>query len=291
MELTRQPVVRAARRSRLGLFVLLLALAGCARTAATGDDPTPADAGEKPAATPVKAENKGKEEKPAADKPAGRYQIEQVEEDRELVQLIGKLGLFGEAVHEAWVFRYQGGFLEARLETDYEGKPTVGELVPEDWKGLLARDESLKSGNTNAFRKRGYIILAAMKRLTLVQALAPYQAHLGGLMAAAPVSPLHALVPLHLEVKQQRAYRLFLSASPPPKVPGTGFNSWEEQLLMLQGPFISQAPNEEDFHVGGGKDLTPGKELTLLDRQRGYSRIRLKVRFLGDGEVSKYVGQ
>lgn len=295
MDHPRQPADPARRRAvrldLLGLFALLLVIAGCARTAATSQESSPADAGEKTAPAAGKTENKGKEEKPAKQPSVGRYQIEQIEEDRELVQMIGKLGLFGESIVEAWVFRYQGGFLEARLETDYEGKPTAGEQIPEDWKSLLSRDDSLKSGGATAYRKRGYIILVAMKRLSLAQALAPYQVHLGGLLAGGPIGPLHTLIPLHLEVKQQRSYRLFLSASPPPKVPGTGFNTWEEQLLLLQGPFISHAPEDEDFHVGTGKDLAPGKELTLLDRQRGSSRIRLKVRFLGDGEVSKYVGQ
>ena len=39
--------------------------------------------------------------------------------------------------------------------------------------------------------------------------------------------------------------------------------------------------------IGGGKDLEAGKEVTLLDRQRGFTRIRLKARFLTDAEAKE----
>lgn len=274
-----------------GCAVLLLAAVGCGRTepVAEGEakpaEPAAGPTAEKPAPAAAVAEKP-----PASPAAGGRYQIEQVEQDRELVQLIGKLGFFGESVVEAWVFRYTGGLLEARLETDVEGKPTTGDPLPDNWKSLLASDDSLRSGAPGAMEKRGYIILAAMRpQLTVARALAPYQVHLGSLFASAPVGPLHALAPLHLEVNQQRPYRLFISAGPLAKRTGAGFNAWDEQLLPMRAPLVQAAPEAEEYHLGGGKDLTASKDLILLDRQRGYSRVRLRVRFLGDGEVSRLV--
>jgi hypothetical protein len=50
---------------------------------------------------------------------------------------------------------------------------------------------------------------------------------------------------------------------------------------------LRREPGQEEYHAGGGKDLPPGRDTTILDRQVGRSRLRLKARFLGDDEVRR----
>jgi hypothetical protein len=66
---------------------------------------------------------------------------------------------------------------------------------------------------------------------------------------------------------------------------GAGFNSSIGVWRRIRSPLALKNPAIEDVFIGDGKDFTPSTERVILDRQRGYSRIRLKARFLGDGEV------
>ena len=115
--------------------------------------------------------------------------------------------------------------------------------------------------------------------------LAPYFPHLGGLFVASPAGPLQQLAMLHLEVRHRRIYRIFLTVGPPKDVGAGRFNSWSEQIFLLRQPFIAPLTDPDEVYAGGGKDLTPGRDITLLDGPHGFSRLRLKARFLGDGEV------
>jgi hypothetical protein len=233
-----------------------------------------------------------RQDRPASSAAGGRYEIEKVDDVRELLDNAGRLGFFGQQVLEAWVFRYAGGYLQCQLEGEENGQPVAGAPLPGDWKSLLAQDEGVAQGRAGAFRKQGYIVLTAMpSTVGLDEALAAVHLPLSGLFAGAGHGPLHALPPLHLEVSHRRPYRLFLSAGPPPKTPGAGFNLWAEQLLTVRGPLVPRPLGGEPFHAGGGKDLAPGKDVVLLDRKRGHSRVRLKARFLGDGEVREMAGK
>lgn len=236
----------------------------------------------KPDASPAKDD-----EKPArADDGDGRYSIEQVEDSRLILDAAGKQGFFGANVLEAWVYKYSGGYLQAFVETDIEGKTQSGEVMPGDWASLVSQDEGILADKATAFRKQGYVVLTAMPAtLAINEAMEQQRLQIGGIFAGGNFGPIHALLPMLLEVTHMRPYRLFLAASPPPKTTGAGFNLWAEYLLPIRGPFLSRPLADEEYHVGGGKNLQAGKDITLLDRARGNSRVRLKARFLGDGEV------
>lgn len=228
----------------------------------------------------------GKESPKDGSESGGRYSIEKVDDLRKALEGAGKLGFFGANVLEAWVFKYRGGYLEAFLETDIDGKAERGEILPSEWPSLIAQDEGIAENRASAYRKEGYIILTAMPAtVSISEALASSHFQLSGIFSGGPQGPLHAITPMFLEVSHRRPYRLYLSAGPDAKTTGAGFNLWAEHLLPIRGPFISRNLADEEFHVEGGKDLSPGKEILLLDRRRGASRIRLKARFLGDGEV------
>lgn len=273
---------RAAQFHLVLTAVLLLAVLAVGGLAATGrvrfGPATPVEA---PGAT-VPEETL---EKPTTSK-EGRYQIETIEDCQRVLDRAGKLGFLGQYVHEAWAFKYTGGYLQCQLENEFAGEPNSAGPLPDDWKRLLSQDDSLKEDRVASYQKQGYIVLAAMRpTVSISQGLAPYHVHLGALLAGAHLGPMHILVPLHLEARHHRPYRLFLSSGPMPKTTGVGFNLVDEQMLLVRGPLVPRSPSVEDYRLNTGKDFTPGRDVTLLDRQRGYNRIRLKVRFLGDGEV------
>ena len=159
-------------------------------------------------------------------------------------------------------------------------------MVPENWKLVLRREEAHKKDPNASLNRTGTILVSATRpSVSLSEALAPYQVHLGGFMAFGSLGAINVLPTLFLEVHQPRLYRIFLSAAPPSDVSGGGFNLWDEQSIRIRSPLIARDPSTEKANTGGGKDLKPGKDILLLDRERGYSSLRLKVRFLGDGEV------
>ena len=234
------------------------------------------------------AESKAEFPKEVRERPStgGRYQIEKVDDMRQMLEGAGKLRFFGEHLLEAWVFKYRGGYLQCHLETEIDGKPALGEPLPNNWSSLLAQDEGVREDRAADFDKHGYIVLAAVPAtITLTDAEEKYRPHILGLFGAAPFGPLHALAPLQFDVAHVRPYRLFVSAGPAPKELGAGFNVWCENGLLVREAIVGRSLAEEEVHVGGGVDLAPGKDILLLDRKRGYSRVRLKARFLGDGEV------
>ena len=242
------------------------------------------------AANTGKQTSKGKDRKKekSEEKPGGRYQIEMLDEARQVLSETGKLGMLGENVSHVWVFRYKGGFAEARLETDFNGKPVSSGQIPppRDWPRFLGQDDGIKQGNPLALRKEGYIILMGVQAvLPIGEALRPLQPHLGGMFTVGPAGPLHTLVPYYREVWRQREYRLFLSAGPPKGEAGPGFNLWAGDLVLVRSHFVDDASGTDPGHPTTGKDLEPGNELVILEHNRGLSKIRLKARFLTDQEV------
>jgi hypothetical protein len=259
--------------------VLLLLGAGAAGLAAAGrlhlGAPAPTqEAGEKTAAEP-----------PAE----GRYRIEAAEGVRQLLLRSGRLGFLGEPrVEEAWAFHFAGGFLECQLETDHQGKSVSAGPIPDDWPGMLRRDEVLRASTSPLVRREGQVVVTRVRPAQpAVAELAPYFPHLGGLLVRGPAGPLHQLATLHLETAQQGTFRVFLSAGPPQDSNHGRFNLWTEQVILLREPFIRREPSLEPSTTGGGKDLPAGRPVVLLDRQMGYSRLRLKARFLSDDEVAE----
>lgn len=217
---------------------------------------------------------------------SGRYQIEPLDDTRQVLGETGKLGVFGARVRDAWVFRYRGGFLDCKLETDFGGKAISSGQVPEKWEPLLSH-EDIKQGKPEALNKEGYIVLLGMvPTVSIDQALEPVHPHLGAMFTVGPAGPLHALIPYYHEVWRRREYRLFLSAGPPKGKTGPGFNLWTGDLLLIRSHFLHEnADNDPPAHTTSGKNLEPGKEITILERQRALSTIRLKARFLTDTEV------
>jgi hypothetical protein len=220
-------------------------------------------------------------EAPSADDPGGRYRIEKVDDARRIIDAAGSLGFFGANVLEAWAFKYSGGYLQVQLETDFNGSVAPGDWLPPDWPSRLASNDGARENQAAAFRKEGYVLLTAMPSAMSAEELFHlYAPQLCGALGSGLTGPFHALLPLHLQALQKRPYRLFLSVGPSP-----GFKEWTEYLLPVREPVVPRDLASEGGHVGGGKNLEAGKDITLLDRTRGNSRVRLKARFLGDGEV------
>ena len=228
---------------------------------------------------PVPPES-AKESTPAA-KAEGRYRIEKLDDVRELFRRARDADLIDGEMADCHAFKYRGGLVEVKLEVDGESSGPV----PANW-GLLKEDPSLRQDSAAAVDREGYILLATMRpELTLSDAMAPYQVHLGAIQAFAPFGPLHVLGPLHVEASQRRYYRLLVSIGPPNGEEGVSFNLIHKHDFRVRSPLVSLDPAVEEGKLGGGKNLQSGKEELLLDRARGYSRVRLKARFLTDGEV------
>jgi hypothetical protein len=240
--------------------------------------------GTRPAATPTE------EKKPA--EAAERYQIELVEDTSQLFASAGTLGFLGDATQEVWVFRYKGGLLECAIEAETDGLAARGLTLPESWSLLAEGNEDLKKQVDGRLHKEGYIVLAAMHpAMPVDQALAAFHTHLGGLFVAGPAGPLHQATNLHLDSSHRRAYRVLLNAGPPKRKKTAEFNLWTGQEVNVRLPLIARDPREEEFRVGGGKDLTPDQEVTLLERRRGLSTVRLKARFLSDGKADEVLNR
>jgi hypothetical protein len=228
-------------------------------------------------------------EAPSTDDPGGRYRIEKVDDARRVIDGAGSLGFFGANVLEAWAFKYSGGYLQVQLVTDFNGSVAPGDWLPPDWPSRLASNGGARENQAAAFRKEGYVLLTAMpSAMTAEELFHLYAPQLCGALGSGLTGPFHALFPLHLQALHKRPYRLFLSAGPRPGDPGSGFKDWAEYLLPIREPVVPRDLASEGGHVGGGKNLEAGKDITLLDRTRGNSRVRLKARFLGDGEVRDF---
>jgi hypothetical protein len=171
------------------------------------------------------------------------------------------------------------------VETDHEGKPISPGPTPSNWAALFAQDEDLAAGKPEALEREGYVILAALRPENPFNALVPYFPHLGGLFVSGPAGPLHQVASLHQEAWHHIRYRIFVTIGRDKKSDGARFNLWSEQVMLMRTSILRREPGQEEYHAGGGKDLAPGRDITILDRQVGRSRLRLKARFLGDDEV------
>jgi hypothetical protein len=222
--------------------------------------------------------------KPKSD--GGRYQIQKVDSGRKLLECLGKTDFVETPLVDSWVFEYKGGLVEAKLETDYEGKVESPGSVPQNWKQFLRRDQSLKRDPAASLDRHGYIIVSAIRpALSLDELFPPYYVHLGGFLAFGSLGPLSVVPTLFVEVNQPRLYRVLVSANLNSDAPDGEFIVSSLQSLRIQAPLVAREPATENGRVGGGVDLKPGTEELLLDRERGYSRVRLKARFLTDGEA------
>lgn len=268
------PIVVSPWTGRLHLaltLILVVAAAGIAGLAGTGR----VQFGPKPVAAD---DSKSKNEE-------GRYQIEKVDAARKVLDVAGKTPYFQTPLLESWVFEYKGGLLETKIETDFQGEPESPGVVPLDWKSLLRRDESQVREPWAPVDRTGYIILSEIRSPPLADELAPYYAHLGGFLAFGSLGPLHVMPSLLLDVQQSLQYRVLVSTNRNADAPDGEFTVSALQSIRFRSPIIPKDPATEKVQVGGGKDLEPGKDELLLDRQRGHSRIRLKARFLGDEEA------
>ena len=216
----------------------------------------------------------------------GRYRIHEVEAGRKILNCIGKTDFFETPLIDSWVFEYKGGLVAAKIETDFQGEVESPGTVPHDWKQFLRRDESLKRDPQASLERSGYIILSAIRpSLSLEEVFAPYHVHLGGFMASGPLGPFSVASILFVEASQPRLYRVLVSTNLSGDVPDGELIVSSLQSIRVRSPLIARDPAAEKGLIGGGKDLKPGVDELLLDRERGTSRIRLKARFLTDGEA------
>jgi hypothetical protein len=244
-------------------------------------------AGQKPDGE-EKTDKEDKEDNGDKGGPGGRYQIETQEDIRGLLGRAGPLGFFGEPIAEAWAYRYKGGYVQCHLEVETHGKTAVGPPIPDKWENVLATDPAVKEGNPEAMDKEGYIVLTAMRPVIPVnEALEPYYPHLGGLFVSGPAGPLHQLTNASVESSHWRFYRILLTAGAPKGSTGPGFNTYTTHNFNARQPLVARDPAEEPVNIGSGKDLIAGKDITLLECQRGHTKIRLKARFLTDDEVKE----
>lgn len=271
------------RHAHLALTAaLLLAVTGVAVLAGTGRLRYAAGV----AAAPTPATSDGP---PAPPLKQGRYRIEPIEDARRLLETIGPGGALGLEYHHAWVFRYKGGLLECRLESDLDGATVSSTPLPSNWPARLRRDDRLSLDAAASFRTEGYI-LATTRKPHVPYELDPlsYTAHLGGLFGAGPAGPLHQLATLHLEARSPQVVRLFVSVNPPAEGQGVGFNAFRDDLLMVRFPLVPAAPPAETQRLGQGTDLGAGQDVLLLDWRRGPATARLVARFLPDAEVARF---
>jgi hypothetical protein len=218
----------------------------------------------------------------------GRYQIEVMDDAHSVLSEAGKLGVLGSRLREAWVFRYKGGYLECKAEADLNGEITSTSTVP-DWGRVLDADPDLLAGKPEVLNKEGFVVLmGVVPAVTMDEALHPLHPHLGAMFTAGPAGPLHTLVPHCLEVWNRREYRLLITANPPKGQTGTGFTTGKTGETLLIRSYLNNYDTGADQpppHVTIGKDLEPGKELTIFERERGRTTVRLKTRFLTDKEA------
>jgi hypothetical protein len=220
------------------------------------------------------------------DDAGGRYRIEPADDIRGLLGKAGGLGFLGDRATEAWVFKYSGGFVECGLEAETFGQSSRGATMPDNWARVLASDDAVQAGDPEAFRKEGYIVVAAMAPvMSMDEAMESYYPHLGGLFGVGPAGPLNQLTTAHLDSSHWRFYRILITSSAPSGMVGAGHNLWTAHQVNVRLPLLPRDLASEEEAVGGGKDLEAGKEVTLIDRHRGLTRIRVKARFLPDPEV------
>jgi hypothetical protein len=277
--------LHAALTGALVLALLVLAVLAASGNLHFGKATAVANADKGKARTDDSDPPKDKEK----DKPKeGRYQIEVVDDAHSVLSEAGKLGVLGSRLREAWVFRYKGGYLECKAEADVNGDVTTSSTVPE-WGRVLDAEEDLLAGKPEALNKEGFVVLmGVVPTVTMEEALHPLQPHLGALFTTGPAGPLHTLLPHYLEVWNRREYRLFLSAAPPKSQNGTGFTTGKAGEGLLIRSFLNNydtAGDQSPPHLTTGKDLEPGKEMTIFERQRGRTMVRLKMRFLTDKEA------
>ncbi|MGL4552084.1 MAG: hypothetical protein ACRC33_12965 [Gemmataceae bacterium] len=235
-----------------------------------------------PAAAPEEKEPKKEEDE------GGRYQVEPVEDVTALFGAVGGLAFLGESTQEVRVYRYAGGLMECYLEVETFGQVNKGQTIPESWEGPLRQEPLLGKKSGGELRREGFIVVAAMKPvLSVNEALEPFYRQLGGMFVSGPAGPLHQLTGAHVETSHFRAYRILLTTGVPKGTEGTGFNVWTGQLLNVLLPVVPRDPMQEEFRSAGGKDLTPDQEITLMERRRGMSTVRLKARFVSDGKAEE----
>jgi len=213
----------------------------------------------------------------------GRYRIEPVDDVRGLLTQAGTLGFLGDNTEEVWVYKYRGGFLECSLEAESFGNQAGrGSIMPDNWPRVLAG----LGGPEVDMGREGYIVVAAMRPvISIGEAVESHYPHLGGLFGVGPAGPLHQLTTCHVDSSHWRFYRILLMSAPPEGQGGERHNLWAAHQVNIRLPMIPRHPSREEYILGGGKDLEAGKEVLLLDRQRGFTRIRLNAKFLTDAQV------
>ncbi len=219
----------------------------------------------------------------------GRFRIEPSDDMRTLFGQAGGLGFLGDNTEEVWVFKYRGGFLECSLEAETFGNaPGRGSVMPDNWPRVL----STVAADLPDTTREGYIVVAAMRPIISIgEALESHYPHLGGFFVAGPAGPLHQLTTAHVDSSHWRFYRILLVSGPPEGQRGERHNLWAAHQVNVRLPMIPRHFATEDTSIGGGKDLEAGKEITLLDRQRGFTRVRLKARFLTDAEAKDFASR
>jgi hypothetical protein len=270
------------RRLHLGLTLLLLAGAGAFLALVAAGR---VEVGWKAEAPPEEEkEPRPRTPAPKVKSAPGRYQVEALKDATGLLDEVGQLGLLGDRTEQVQVYRYTGGPLECWLECPVPRRTLVLGPVPRDWKKQLAGDREAPPGR---LVKQGHVILVELELPRPAwQVLVPYLPPLGGLLAhpAGPAfAPPAALSP---EVVRPRDYRLFLSAGPPPGKTGAGFRLWGGRPLPLREALLPR-DEEESVTPGGGKDLKPGRTITILRQARGPNVLELKVKFLTDAEAAR----
>jgi hypothetical protein len=239
----------------------------------------------------TEATDKG-DEKRADSKPAGkrksregRYRIVPLPDATAVLNNAGRVHLRGEQESEAWAFRYTGGYLQCSIECEGGGERNLLGPLPTGWKHALQQDGKRPTHESVTPNAEGYIILAAVQPpIPIFQALQPYFPHMGRFFIPPQIGPLDMLPILPLEARENREYRLFLSAGPPRNKKGQTFRHVFSGVLPT---LTSLVRSKTRFVEKGGKDLPVGVDVVLLERFWGSNKLTLKARFLTEEEVKK----
>lgn len=217
------------------------------------------------------------------------YRMELAPEVSLLLDRSGHLGFWGDSTQEVRAFRYEGGLLDCALEVETAGQTAQGTRIPEAWDNMFEHNPELSKASPAHRSKQGYVVLVtARPSAEQAQVLAPYQPHLGGFLASALGGPHAAAVALRQEVVQPRAYRIFVHAGPLTGSKGAGFNVWSAQVVQLRQPLLADPAPAKEFRLGGGKQLQPEQDFTVLEERHGTTTIRLKARFLSPSQIREF---
>jgi hypothetical protein len=230
-----------------------------------------------------------KEDKPdAPQKSGGRYRLEPLEEAQKPFSAAARLGFLGIPCRELLVFKYQGGYLECRVQIGKDKDKTDIQTIPSNWAPLLGRTPS---GAEEDEIREGYLIVAVLENAPTAEfAIQPYLPHLAGLLAMGPGGAPSVVPWPVVSCNHLRELRVFLSARSPQGKPGEFTVSAPVQPIFFQTLFGPSPGDLTIRQVGKGNNLSAGTPFPVVEWEWEHSELSLVGRFLTADDLKKHQG-